>query len=81
MYRRVIVGYEGSDHSDEADLLVVGSRGYGPFRRVLLGSVSAKLAESSPCPFLVCPRGLEDGPTPERLGEATAGALGHDERT
>jgi nucleotide-binding universal stress UspA family protein len=38
------------------DLLVMGSRGYGPARRVLLGSVSSKLAHSAPCPLLVVPR-------------------------
>ena len=38
------------------DLLVVGSRGYGPAARVLLGSVSTKLINSAPCPVLVVPR-------------------------
>lgn len=40
----------------DADLLVLGSRGYGPLRRVLLGSTSAGLLESAPCPVLVVPR-------------------------
>jgi nucleotide-binding universal stress UspA family protein len=39
------------------DLLVVGSRGYGPVSRALLGSVSRKLAAHAPCPVLVVPRG------------------------
>ena len=39
------------------DLLVTGSRGYGPLRRVLLGAVSAGLVKSSSCPVLVVPRG------------------------
>lgn len=39
-----------------ADLLVAGSRGYGPVRRVLLGSVSTQLAHKAPCPVLVVPR-------------------------
>jgi nucleotide-binding universal stress UspA family protein len=39
------------------DLLVVGSRGYGPVRRVLLGGVSSALVRSAPCPILVVPRG------------------------
>jgi nucleotide-binding universal stress UspA family protein len=38
------------------DLLVVGSRGYGPLRRVLLGGVSTALARSAPCPLLIVPR-------------------------
>jgi nucleotide-binding universal stress UspA family protein len=38
------------------DLLVVGSRGYGPLTRVLLGSVSRKLIDDAPCPVLVVPR-------------------------
>lgn len=42
---------------DGVDLLVMGSRGYGPFRRVLLGSVSARLINMAPCPVLVIPRG------------------------
>lgn len=39
-----------------ADLLVAGSRGYGPVLRVLLGSVSTHLAHRAPCPVLVVPR-------------------------
>jgi nucleotide-binding universal stress UspA family protein len=38
------------------DLLVMGSRGYGPVRKVLLGSVSAQLARDAPCSLLVVPR-------------------------
>ncbi|HEY3434862.1 MAG TPA: universal stress protein [Solirubrobacterales bacterium] len=41
---------------DGADLLVAGSRGYGPVKRVLLGSVSTHLAHHAPCPVLVVPR-------------------------
>ncbi len=39
-----------------ADLLVAGSRGYGPVMRTLLGSVSTQLAHKAPCPVLVVPR-------------------------
>jgi nucleotide-binding universal stress UspA family protein len=39
-------------------VLVVGSRGYGPLRRVLLGSVSTPLARLAPCPLIVTPRGM-----------------------
>ncbi len=37
------------------DLLVVGSRGYGPLQRVMLGSVAGELMRSAPCPVLVFP--------------------------
>jgi nucleotide-binding universal stress UspA family protein len=45
-----------SDEAAELDLLVLGSRGYGPLRRVLLGSVSADLVRGAACPVLVVPR-------------------------
>lgn len=45
--------------SREADLLVVGSRGYGPLGRVLLGSVSSALLRSAACPVVVTPRSRE----------------------
>jgi nucleotide-binding universal stress UspA family protein len=44
------------ERSRELDLLVVGSRGYGPVRHALLGSVTSKLMESAACPVLVVPR-------------------------
>ena len=42
--------------SGELDLLVVGSRGYGPLRAVLLGSVSSALVRSAQSPLVVVPR-------------------------
>ena len=50
----------------ESDLLVIGSRSYGPLHHTLLGSVSAKLMRSSPAPLLVVPRGAEGSQTPTR---------------
>jgi nucleotide-binding universal stress UspA family protein len=41
----------------EVDLLVCGSRGYGPLRRVLLGGVLRKLIRRAACPVVVVPRG------------------------
>ena len=41
------------------DLLVVGSRGYGPLRAVLLGSVSSALVRSARSPLVVMPRGAD----------------------
>jgi len=42
--------------SGRADLLVMGSRGYGPLRRALLGTVSGRVAEAAACPVLITPR-------------------------
>jgi nucleotide-binding universal stress UspA family protein len=46
---------------DGVDLLVAGSRGYGPVMRVLLGSVSTQLIAGAPCPVLVVPRPQAEG--------------------
>ena len=48
--------------AEELDLLILGSRGYGPVRRTLLGGVSAKLMRLSPCPVLILPRRAGDDP-------------------
>jgi len=45
-----------SDEAREVDLLVLGSRGYGPVRSVLLGSVSSAVVRSVECPVVVVPR-------------------------
>lgn len=51
------------DAAEGCDLIVVGSRGYGPLRRVLAGSVSAHLATDGRVPVLVTPRGTGVAPT------------------
>jgi nucleotide-binding universal stress UspA family protein len=60
-------GSPGQQLADEAsaavDLMVVGSRGYGPLQRVLLGSVSTSLVHSAPCPVMVVPRTAEFDPS------------------
>jgi nucleotide-binding universal stress UspA family protein len=44
--------------SENLDLLVCGSRGYGPLRAVLLGGVSRRLTAEAQCPVIVLPRGV-----------------------
>jgi nucleotide-binding universal stress UspA family protein len=41
------------DHSRDADLLVVGSRGHGGFTSLLLGSVSQVCAQHAACPVVI----------------------------
>jgi nucleotide-binding universal stress UspA family protein len=43
--------------SRELDLLVAGSRGYGPVGAVLLGGTTHTLLRSAECPLLITPRG------------------------
>ena len=47
--------------TQRVDLLVVGSRGWGPIRRILLGSTAARLIREAACPVLVLPRGAATG--------------------
>jgi nucleotide-binding universal stress UspA family protein len=46
------------------DLLVVGSRSYGPLRRLMLGSTSDYLARHASCPLLILSRGAVAQSTP-----------------
>jgi nucleotide-binding universal stress UspA family protein len=41
------------DAAQDADLLVVGSRGRGGFRGLVLGSTSQKVAHHTPCPVVI----------------------------
>lgn len=47
------------ERSKTLDLLVLGSRCYGPLRRVVIGSVSTYLTRHAACPLLVLPRAGE----------------------
>lgn len=43
-------------YSASLDLLVIGSRGYGPLGRLVHGSVSRQLIRQARCPLLILPR-------------------------
>jgi len=48
--------------SQDADLLVVGSRGSGAWAQLLLGSVSSKVTHHAACPVVVVPATSEARP-------------------
>ncbi|MFC5370790.1 universal stress protein [Arcanobacterium bovis] len=50
-----------SEFSKEADLLVLGTRGRGGFKGLLLGSTSQAILEHSACPTMVVPRRVREG--------------------
>jgi nucleotide-binding universal stress UspA family protein len=52
-------------YSASLDLLIVGSRGYGPIGRLVHGSTSHQLARSARCPLLVLTRTAGPGATDE----------------
>lgn len=69
-------GEELAKFSRELDLLIVGSRGYGPVGRLFHGSVSRYLLGHVACPLLLLPRSVAGSPelgmhapqvTPEEL--------------
>ncbi len=51
-----LTGEELAAFGDEVDILVVGSRGYGPVRRLVLGTTSDYLERHARCSLLVLPR-------------------------
>ena len=58
---RVIAGLPAAREIDQyaashqADLIVVGTHGYGPVRRLVLGSVADRVVRMAPCPVLTVP--------------------------
>jgi nucleotide-binding universal stress UspA family protein len=60
--RRAVEGASGDvlvDESQDAELLVVGSRGLGGFAGILLGSVSQQCAHQAACPVVIIPHRRE----------------------
>jgi nucleotide-binding universal stress UspA family protein len=70
-----LAGEELAAFGDGLDLLVVGSRGYGPVRRMILGSTSSYLASHARCALLVLPRVAAAPATGADGGRSAAGAM------
>lgn len=51
-----LTGEELAAFGDDLDILVVGSRGYGPVKRLVLGSTSEYLERHARCSLVVVPR-------------------------
>jgi nucleotide-binding universal stress UspA family protein len=62
-----------AESAGAADLIVVGSRGWGALRRVVLGSTADRLAHDAPCPVLIVPRPVAAGPDRPAAEAVTAG--------
>ncbi|MEO8091478.1 MAG: universal stress protein [bacterium] len=74
---RLLTGDAGTllaEVSGEFDLMVAGSRAYGPLRRTLLGSTTRRLISSCACPVLVLPRAAGIDPLGLRDPAAAAGS-------
>lgn len=56
---------------EDVDLLVSGSRGYGPLGRLFAGSVTSSLIRRAPCPVLVVPRPKGEAPESSRTAAST----------
>ena len=54
--------------SERVGLVVVGSRAWGPLRRVLVGSTAAGVMRRAACPVIVLPRGAAAAPARRRAG-------------
>ena len=46
-----------TEASEQLDLLLLGSRGYGPTHAVMVGGVAGRLVREAACPVIVVPRG------------------------
>lgn len=73
---RAVYGLPGDElaaFGEGVDLLVVGSRSYGPVRRLMLGSTSNRLQREARCSLLVLPRAAtaEGASAPGRAQDRT----------
>ncbi len=70
-----LAGEELAAFGDQVDILVVGSRNYGPVKRLVLGSTSDYLERHARCSLLVLPR-VVTGP-----GEGSTASSEHQAET
>jgi len=61
VFRSGSPGRELSAQTEGVDLMLLGSRGYGPLRSVLLGGVAQAVLREAMCPVIVMPRGARHG--------------------
>jgi nucleotide-binding universal stress UspA family protein len=71
-----LAGEELATFGDQLDLLVVGSRGYGPVKRLVLGSTSDYLERHARCSLLVLTRVATEGDASGEQQLESAGAAG-----
>ncbi len=62
-----------------ADLIVVGTHGYGPIKRFLLGHVADRVIRHAPCPVLTLPHETLRKAESKDSAEATPVVVGADE--
>jgi nucleotide-binding universal stress UspA family protein len=58
-----------AEQCSELDLLLMGSRGYGPLRSALLGAISSAVIRTAPCPVLIIPRALTQADDQPKVAE------------
>ncbi|MGO8905931.1 MAG: universal stress protein [Solirubrobacteraceae bacterium] len=65
-------GEELAAFGDQVDILVVGSRGYGPMKRLMVGSTSDYLERHARCSLVVLPRPAAGAPADEGAADEQA---------
>ena len=66
---------ELSRFGDEVDLLVIGSRSYGPIHRMFHGTTSTYLTHHIGCPLLVLPRAAQTATDPQSRASSARAAV------
>ena len=63
----VVTEYAAAEH---ADLIVVGTHGYGPVKHLLLGSVAERIVRQATCPVMTVPHRMISQQAPQNLEAA-----------